>query len=78
MTLTQVKEYNTLGGIKHSEACNKHEVRTQADIYTMPFVGFYKFYNNEGFERERGWVASEGNSSAFGMNKEQAVKEFNR
>jgi len=49
---------------------------TQADLHTIPFVGCYLFYNNDGSERQTGYVAFEDNKAVWAKTKRDAVHNF--
>ena len=77
MIIEQVKKYNA----RMLAKWNKDVEEWKQDKNThniIPQLVFYLFWNEKGFERELGYVASNSVGAYWGRTKKEVLKRFNK
>ena len=74
MKLLQVQKFNQ----DANERYNKHVSEYEFGKGGFPFRPMNVFQTPEGIDRQRGWVATENDKHCFGMNKAEAILNFNK
>ena len=74
MELIQVKEFNRQAQARYQRAVNNFDYRNGG----FPCRLMYIFETEDGEDRRRGYVATEGQKHCFGINEQEATNNFNK
>ena len=82
MNVLQVKKYHEeVATIKKQQALNRWRAKNDGYGYSIDSMFYFTLTDRKGYpleNRVKGYIAFNETKAVFGMNKAEAIKEFNR